>query len=440
MKRRIAAGVLAAMMFQVGFVSAFAADMTWSYDSDSAAVTVSGYGMVNDGSPIDEYLKTAKKLTLKKGVTKIDDSVFADCGDIEEVELPEGFLSIGKGAFGFSKSLKKINFPDTLERIGDEAFVGCTQLEGVEIPRGTTEIGANAFTDCRLITAFAVSEENQNFTSVDGVIFTKDKTELVMYPPGNTAESYEIPEGTLKICDKAFSHNESLKSVSVPDSVTQLGGYAFYFCEEFREVQLGSGVKSVGAYAFYSTKLRDILLPYGCESIGTAAFKNCELLNYVDIPATVTAPGEDIFYGTDAGLTVRGYGDALRVYAEAAGKRFEPTVRVIVDGKELHPDRPAFITDGCTMVPMRAIFEALGARVEWSDETKTVSSNRGDTKCTVTIGDKILYKNGQRVELIAPAMLADGRTLVPARAIAEAFGAKVDWDGNNGLVTVTINK
>ena len=66
MKRRIAAGVLAAMMFQVGFVSAFAADMIWSYDSDSAAVTVSGYGMVNDGSPIDEYLKTAKKLTLKK--------------------------------------------------------------------------------------------------------------------------------------------------------------------------------------------------------------------------------------------------------------------------------------------------------------------------------------------------------------------------------------
>lgn len=111
-------------------------------------------------------------------------------------------------------------------------------------------------------------------------------------------------------------------------------------------------------------------------------------------------------------------------------------IKVMLDGRYIEFDvEPQLINDR-TMVPVRAIFEALGANVDWDDATWTVLSDKGDTKVTLAINDKMLYKNGVGIELDVPAQLVDSRTLVPVRAISEAYGCWVDW--NNDLNTVII--
>ncbi|MBO4950166.1 MAG: peptidylprolyl isomerase [Clostridia bacterium] len=96
----------------------------------------------------------------------------------------------------------------------------------------------------------------------------------------------------------------------------------------------------------------------------------------------------------------------------------------------------AEIVEGRTLVPLRAIFEALGASVEWNGETKTVTSVLDETEIKLTIGEKALYKNGETVELDVPAMIMNGRTMVPVRAISESFGVKVEWDGETRTVVL----
>ena len=424
----------AAVMFPF---SCLAADMSWKYDEGAAKISVSGYGMVNDATNFTQYIKTAKEIEFEKGVTKIEKNVFTNCGIVESAVLPEGFTSLGNGSFSFSKYLNKINFPQTLEYIGDEAFMGCPALEIEKIPKSVSYIGSNAFAECSLIKNFEVDEENPYYTTIDGVIFTKDKTELVMYPAGRSDESYSVPDGTVKIAPKAFSYNSNLTEVILPDTVSEIGNYAFYFCEELENVSFGSGLKTIGSYAFYGSGIRSVYLPFGTEAIGADAFKNCGFLTVADIPGTVLNIGENVFYGTDDTLKIKGYGAAALKSAVDFEKTFEETVRIYANGKELKPDKAAYVENGCTMIPMRCIFEALGADVEWNDETQTAAAKRDGIECSFTIGGEYLLKNGEKIKLSSPAVLSDGRTLVHVRAIAEAFGEKVDWDGERGLVTVT---
>ena len=89
------------------------------------------------------------------------------------------------------------------------------------------------------------------------------------------------------------------------------------------------------------------------------------------------------------------------------------------------------------MVPLRAIFEALGASVEWNQETKTVTSTKGDTTIKLTIDSNTMYVNDNAVTLDSPACVVNDRTLVPVRAISEAYKTKVDWNGDTRTVTIS---
>lgn len=440
--QKVTVSCIAVLLLVSLAMSAFAAEMSWSYDAESKTVSVKGYGMINDATALTGYLKDAKKIDVLKGVTKTDKNVFSSLGSVEEVVLPDGFLAIGDNSFHLSRNLKKVTLPDTLESIGKEAFMGCIALENVVIPKNVSSIGVNAFANCTGVTSFAVSEENQNFIAVDGVIFTRDKKELVMYPSGKEDAVYQIPEGTTTVRERAFAYHPHLQKVSVPDSVQTIGDYAFYFCERLNTVSFSeessvSALRSIGSYAFYGCKLRKLFLPYGVESIGSDAFKNCDTLSYLELPGTVQSVGEDALYGTGASLKIEGYGSAARALANRTGIPFSEAVRVKINGREIRFDCPAVVRNGCTMVPMRRIFEELGATVTWNEETQTARGEAAGTVCSFTIGDETLYKNGEAVRLLAPATLENDRTLVHVRAIAEAFGAAVAWDEESGLVSIT---
>jgi len=112
-------------------------------------------------------------------------------------------------------------------------------------------------------------------------------------------------------------------------------------------------------------------------------------------------------------------------------------ISVYLDGVLLSMDVPPQLVDGRTLVPLRAIFEALGAEVDWNPETQTVIGTRENTVVILTIGSTTPTVNGQIVPIDVPAQLVDGRTLVPLRFVAESFGVEVNWDGSTRTVTIT---
>ncbi len=112
-------------------------------------------------------------------------------------------------------------------------------------------------------------------------------------------------------------------------------------------------------------------------------------------------------------------------------------ITVTLNGQILSFDVPPQIINDRTMVPLRAIFEALGASVDWDEGTKTVTSSKDGTTITLTIDSNTMYVNGNAVALDSPACIIDGRTLVPVRAISEAYNTNVDWNGDTRTVTIT---
>lgn len=112
-------------------------------------------------------------------------------------------------------------------------------------------------------------------------------------------------------------------------------------------------------------------------------------------------------------------------------------IKVILDGQEIVFDQPPVIMNDRTMVPMRAIFEALGAEVEWDAETRTASGAKMGVVVEFTIDESVMYKNYIALPIDAPATIVNDRTLVPLRAVSESFGVDVIWDAETRTVNMT---
>ena len=112
-------------------------------------------------------------------------------------------------------------------------------------------------------------------------------------------------------------------------------------------------------------------------------------------------------------------------------------IRVTLDGRTLTLDVQPVIINNRTMVPLRGIFEELGASVEWNQSTKTVTARKDDTVIILKIGDISPTVNGQVVPISQPAVVTRGRTLVPLRFIAESLGVNVRWDSSSQMVIIT---
>jgi mono/diheme cytochrome c family protein len=112
-------------------------------------------------------------------------------------------------------------------------------------------------------------------------------------------------------------------------------------------------------------------------------------------------------------------------------------ITVLVDGKKLSFPEPPRNIKGTVLVPLREIFEALGAKVSWDGKTKTVKATKQNITVTLTIGKSVATVNKKSVKLSQPAQLINGKTFVPLRFVSESLGAKVEWDGSTQTVTVT---
>jgi N-acetylmuramoyl-L-alanine amidase len=113
-------------------------------------------------------------------------------------------------------------------------------------------------------------------------------------------------------------------------------------------------------------------------------------------------------------------------------------VKVLVDNQEIYFDVPPAIENGRALIPLRAIGEALGALVTWEERSKTVIMAKGNITIKLIIGNNIAYKNTEKVILDAPAKIIRDRTIVPLRFVSEALGAKVRWDSASRLININI--
>lgn len=156
------------------------------------------------------------------------------------------------------------------------------------------------------------------------------------------------------------------------------------------------------------------------------------------IEAVATEEGQLVSFKAPAGEV------SLAYAGEGGEKAFENTpnpeldvVSIRFDKKFLYSDVPATIVDDRTLVPMRAIFEAFGAELEWNDDTATATATLGNKTVQVTENDTTAYVDGAPVTLDVPATILNGRFVVPVRFISESFGATVNWEPNSQTVYIT---
>lgn len=130
------------------------------------------------------------------------------------------------------------------------------------------------------------------------------------------------------------------------------------------------------------------------------------------------------------------YFDERVINGEETSSSKPKGIKVFLNGKQLEFDVEPMIINSRTMVPLRVIFEALGAKVDWDGRTQTAIGETKNTIVKISIGKEYLLKNDNIVVLDSPAVVISGRTLVPARAIAESLDCKVEWYGETQVVEI----
>ncbi len=160
---------------------------------------------------------------------------------------------------------------------------------------------------------------------------------------------------------------------------------------------------------------------------------------------TNTVTGKAYEFGNTKLETIFDNGYGIMSVRDGSGEDIEFLVKlkkpaiitVYLDGKKLKFDQIPVIQNSRTLVPLRTIFEAIGAKVEWDGATSTVTAVKGDTTVKLTVGSTIAYKNGEEITLDAPARILGGRTLVPVRFIADCFDVSTDWVKEETKVVLT---
>ena len=173
-------------------------------------------GITQIGEQAFHLCQQLKEINIPSSVTEIGYMAFSYCG-FTSIILPEGVKSIGNGAFRSCKKLETIVIPEGLTDIGEGAFSGCKNLQSIEIPVGVTNIGGGVFSGCTALTAINVADNNNYYTSADGILFDKEKTVLIQYPAGRADITYELPSGVTALGAGAFGSCSKLESVVIPE-------------------------------------------------------------------------------------------------------------------------------------------------------------------------------------------------------------------------------
>ena len=233
--------------------------------------------------------KNLTSISIPGKLISIEAGTFSGCSSLSSISLPESLISIEENAFNGCCNLSSITLPETLTSIGNHAFEGCSSLASIFIPHNINSIGERVFSGCYNLTVINVGEENKNYASIDGVLFSKDVETLLTYPEGKSGE-YNVPEGVTSIEDYAFYGCRNLSLISFPESLSSIGKYAFSGCTSLNSLSLPEGLVSIPDGVFDGcSSLTSISLPQNLTSIGGLSFNDCSSLTSITLPATLTS-------------------------------------------------------------------------------------------------------------------------------------------------------
>lgn len=236
-------------------------DIIWSwYENGYLLVEIRDNEIKTASMPnkVDLPAKTAKKVGITSGITDIAPDMFSGFSELTAAFISEGVTEIGAAGFMGCENLSQLSLPDSLITVEDSAFSSCTGLGAVELPKNLAFIGASAFMDCGSLVSInipvAVSNIGDNafysteslesinveagnsyYSSIDGVLFNKSKTELIKYPEARRGDVYAVPEGVRIIGEGAFA-NAHISGIRIPGTVEVIDEYAFLGCDRLKTV------------------------------------------------------------------------------------------------------------------------------------------------------------------------------------------------------------
>ena len=252
-------------------------------------------------------------------VVSIGEKAFWDNDKLQSVTIEDGVLDIKMGAFYYCRYLRSVKLPATLKSVGSYAFWKSLSLSNIYIPASLTDLSANAFSEGGM-SAYEVSPDNPVYSSEDGIMFNKDKTELLHFPAKKQVESFSIPEKVEKIGELAFECNQ-LNEVIFHDKLLTIDDYAFFLCEKLAKADVPNSVEFVGESAFsrcynlkeahipekltaippglfeYGYQLEKVNIPSTVTSIGNSAFRYCWKMNDLSLPEGLVEIGDEAFNG-----------------------------------------------------------------------------------------------------------------------------------------------
>ena len=283
------------------------------------------------GSYAFAYCTSLTSITIPNSVTNIGGSAFSNCKSLLAVTIPNSVTTIGSWAFDYCESLPSITIPSSVTKIGNYVFYGCKSMIAIEIesgnehytsengvlfnkdktdlicypagkpetsytiPGGVANVERNAFVYCTNLISIEVENENNSLVSEGGVLFNIDKTVLIRYPAGKTG-AYIIPNKVITIEDGSFHTCMGLTEITLPNSLTKIGDGAFHTCPNLAAVTIPNSVIQLGMQTFsYCPKLPSMTIPNGVTTIESYIFSGCTGLVSVTIPKSVTKIGNWAF-------------------------------------------------------------------------------------------------------------------------------------------------
>ncbi len=265
---------------------------------------------------------------IPAGVTEIPEAAFAGCA-ISKVIIPAEVAMIGREAFKDCANLTSVVFEVTGTpaplTIGTRAFMNCTKLEKITLPARLTEINLqrysiidnavsvteieNAFAGCTSLVSINVSASNQNFKTIDNVLYSKDGRTL-LFVPASVQGTFVVPDGTKNIAAGAFVDCHFINEITLPGSLALIGECAFYGMENLEKVTFKGGAfdnLELGKYAFRDClELATVTLEEGSRltKLGDGAFQGCETLESFTFTASMSTVGASAFADCTALETV----------------------------------------------------------------------------------------------------------------------------------------
>ena len=287
----------------------------------------------NGAESIDDYAfcqcDKLTDITLPESLTSIGSYVFGWCSALTDIALPDSLTSIGFQAFGCCYALTDITLPDSVTSVGSSAFCNCTSLTTVSVGSGLKSLSVNAFNSCSKLSFISVSEDNTAYASVDGIVYNKEKTKLLIVPAAISGEiaiprtveeftqavnscknltaihvedgnlNYKSVDGIVYTADgktMLCCPRGKVGSVDVQNGAESIDDYAFCQCDKLTDITLPESLTSIGSYAFgWCSALTDIALPESLTSIGFQAFGCCYALKSINILPAITKITNNIF-------------------------------------------------------------------------------------------------------------------------------------------------